>query len=141
MGHGSFEDAVRVLRDRMSGRWDGLEADGRDEMVETLRRELDYSKGQAREVIDEMIEAGLLRYHHPGRDDNAAEVNAPVAIPANTLGVGEATPSTTGGAAAAPFAAPLGGPGFWQIGHTQDAEGETQKPAFEGRAGQIDPTA
>ena len=34
----NYQDAVQALKSRLDGRWDGLEAEGRDEMVRTSPR-------------------------------------------------------------------------------------------------------
>ena len=69
----SYQDAVQVLRQRMSGRWEGLEANGRDEMVRILKEDLGYDSARANDVIDAMIESGTLRYYSAGAE--------PVALP------------------------------------------------------------
>ena len=35
----SYQDAVQVLKDRLGSRWEGVEAEGRDEMVAILKRQ------------------------------------------------------------------------------------------------------
>src|SRR5919197_639036 len=62
----SYEQAVQVLRDRLGGRWEGIEGEGRDEMVRVLKRELGYDDGQANSAIDAMLRTGQLQYHHYG---------------------------------------------------------------------------
>ncbi|HEY3229618.1 MAG TPA: hypothetical protein VGJ87_10380, partial [Roseiflexaceae bacterium] len=59
----SYQDAVQTLKNRLGGRWDGLEAEGRDEMVRVLKEELGYNSRQANDVIDAMVASGTLRYH------------------------------------------------------------------------------
>lgn len=157
MSHGSYEDAVRVLRNRMGGRWEGTEIDGRDAMVDALRHELGYSSGQAKDTIDAMIDSGTLRYHQSNnlvdtadatdttRGSNTTENTAIAGAALSGVGLGTATGGVSSGGA--PVAAPLAlgalnAGGFWQIG-AGDSEDNTmgEKAPMEGRAGQIDPTS
>ena len=151
MAQGSLEDAVRVLRDSVGGRWDGTEMDGRDAMVDALKSKLDYSSGQANDVIDALIGAGTLRYHRTALDNDVvdpsegvAETGALAGAALAGAGIGGATGASQGGAAmAAPLAvAALTGSGFWQVG-TDSGDGGSmgEKAPMEGRAGQIDPTS
>ena len=113
----SYQDAVQLLKDRMSGRWDGLEADGRAEMVSILKDGLGYDTAQANDAIDAMIEGGTLRYH--------GALSEPVALPGTPVGTGAS------GAPVPPL--PIApGAGYWQIG---DGASESI-----GRKGQVDPT-
>src|SRR5690349_180473 len=59
----SYQDAVQVLMDRMGGRWEGVEAEGRGEMVSILKEQLGYDSKAANDAIDAMIESGTLHYH------------------------------------------------------------------------------
>jgi len=129
MKHTTFGEAIQVLRNRMNGRWEGLEADGRDEMEQVLHDELGYTKAQSREMIDELIEAGQIRYRHarPGAED-AGVPPLPV-VPVTGLGVG------AGGTA--PVAAMAISPGYWQIGSDSDAGDDDN---WGRPAGQVDPT-
>jgi hypothetical protein len=132
----SYEDAVQALKRRFGGRWEGLEADGRDEMVDVLEDELGFDHGAANDVIDAMIQSGQLRYHRPGDDAASAGEVAPV-VPA-PAGTGATTSSASGGFAGTPIipVAAHAGPGHWQIGREEGESG-----AAPGRAGQVDPTA
>jgi hypothetical protein len=114
----SYQDAVQVLKTHLGGRWDGLEAEGRDEMVRVLTKELGYSSGAANDAIDAMVDAGTLRYHTEVDDVAVAAVPA---MPAATSGTGTPLP--------VPAAVH---PGYWQIG-----EGVV---ASTGRKGQVTPT-
>ena len=156
MAHGSYEDAVRVLRNRMSGRWDGTEVDGRDAMMDALKSELGYSSHQANETIDAMIESGTLRYHQTNNlvdaadatdssndSSNTAENTAIAGAALGGVGLGGVSGASGGAPIAAPLAiGALAGAGFWQIG-ADDSEdnGMGDKAPMEGRAGQIDPTS
>ena len=113
----SYQDAVQVLRQRMSGRWEGLEANGRDEMLRILKEDLGYDSARANDVIDAMIESGTLRYYSAGAE--------PVVLPGAPVGT-----SASGGPVTPVPVAPAGG--YWQIG--EGAAGES------GRKGQVDPT-
>jgi hypothetical protein len=131
----SYEDAVQVLRRRFGGRWEALELDGRDEMIDVLEDELGYDHGTANDVIDAMIRSGQLRYHRGGDDATLAD-DVPPVIPVPSGG-GTPTSGTSGGQVGTPVipVAP-GGPGHWQIGREEGESG-----AAPGRAGQVDPTA
>jgi hypothetical protein len=113
----SYQDAVQVLKTHLGGRWDGLEAEGRDEMVRILTKELGYSSGAANDAIDAMVDSGTLRYHTEG-DDVA------VAVPAAPAG-----PNGSGMPMPVPTALHTG---YWQIG-----EGVVEST---GRKGQVTPT-
>jgi hypothetical protein len=123
----SFEDAVRVLRDRMGGRWEGIEGEGRDEMVRVLKRELGFDSGQANSAIDAMLRSGQIQYHH-GRARTTDTSERPRASP--VLGGPQTTNTNLPGApvrSGEDF-----GPGFWEIG------GEGSAPV--GRRGQVQPS-
>jgi hypothetical protein len=113
----SYQDAVQVLQQRMNAQWEGLEADGRAEMVRILKEELGYDSAQANDVIDAMIESGTLRYR--------GAIAEPVALPGTPVGTG-----VSGGPVPPVPIAP--GAGYWQIG-----EGVNEST---GRKGQVDPT-
>jgi hypothetical protein len=113
----NYQDAVQVLKSRLGGRWDGLEAEGRDEMVRILTKELGYSSSAANNTIDAMVESGALRYHTEGDEMAIAAIPA---APAVTPGSGTPLP--------APTALHVG---YWQIG-----EGVVEST---GRKGQVTP--
>src|SRR5690242_5916349 len=69
----SYEQAVQVLRNRLGGRWSGVETEGRDEMVDILKHELGYGDREANDTIDAMVESGTLRYNR-GEGAGAAPV-------------------------------------------------------------------
>jgi hypothetical protein len=120
----SYQDAVQMLRDRIGMRWEGLEADGRAEMVRLLRDKLGFSDSAAHDTIDAMVESGELRYHRSGEArDEAIAVAAPVAVGNTSSGTGIPMPVPP---------AILSGPGYWQIGREDDGP----EP---GRAGQVKP--
>ena len=114
----SYQDAVQVLKSHLGSRWDGLEAEGRDEMVRILTKELGYSSGAANDAIDAMVDSGTLRYHIEGDDVVVAAVPA---VPAAGTGSGAPLPMPTAVHS-----------GYWQIG-----EGVVEST---GRKGQVTPT-
>jgi len=118
----SYQDAVQVLKDRLGGRWEGVEAEGRHEMVSILKEQLGYDSRAANDAIDEMIQSGTLRYHrNVERTGEAVPPIAPV--------------SGGGGLAGVPLAAgEIATAGHWQIGPGEG--GESDAP---GRAGQVTP--
>jgi len=122
----SYQDAVQVLKDRLGSRWEGVETEGRDEMVSILKNQLGYDGREANDAIDEMIQSGTLRYH-----TNAARAGE--AVPPAVPVVG-AAPSGGTGMGAMPLAGMVAAPGHWQIG-----PGEGGDPDVPGRAGQVQP--
>lgn len=131
MAEASMQQIVEALRSRLGVRWEGPEADGRDEMIKVLQDELGYDKEQANAAIAALIESGTLRYHRPAATD-ADRAGMP--IPAAPLGTGGpgATPSGTVGVPVVPAA--VGALGYWQIGGEETS-------GLSGRKGQVDPTA
>jgi hypothetical protein len=146
----SYQDAVQVLKDRMGGRWEGVEAEGRDEMVSILKEQLGYDSRAANDAIDAMIESGTLRYHRTadpgvvdrgdvdrGDVDPVDEVVPPV-VPAVVGTAGAASGATggtpAGGLGAVPLATGAISGGYWQIGSTV-----TEVTGVVGRAGQVEP--
>lgn len=126
----SYEDAVQVLRDRMGGRWEGLEGDGRDEMAHVLKRELGYDDDQADSAINAMLRTGQLQYHHYDQAGHATDSSEPP--PASpVLGGPQATNTNMPGAPVRSGEA--FGPGFWEIGREDGY-------APSGRAGQVAPS-
>ena len=98
----SYQDAVQVLKDHLGATWEGVEAEGRDEMVRVLQEQLGYSKREADDAIDAMIDSGTLRYH--ANTETGSAIPTPVAI-------------GTAGSAPTPTPAPvIVGIGRWQIG-------------------------
>lgn len=133
----SYEDAVGVLKRRFGGRWDGLEADGRDEMIDALEDELGYDHGAATDAIDAMIRSGELRYHNANADESGEAV-APAMVPPAPVGSGAQSGIAGGGTVGMPIVPGAAfGPGHWQIGRG-DAGASGGIP---GRRGQVDPTA
>jgi hypothetical protein len=114
----NYQDAVQLLKERLGDRWDGLEAEGRDEMVRILTKQLGYTSSAANDAIDAMVDSGTLRYHTDGGDVAVAAVPA---VPA--AGTGSGTPLPV------PTALHTG---YWQIG-----EGVVESTA---RKGQVTPT-
>jgi hypothetical protein len=117
----SYQDAVQVLKDRLGSRWEGVEAEGRDEMVAILKDQLGYDSRAANDAIDAMIQSGTLRYYR-AVDSTGAAV-PPVAPVAGGVASGGAVPLAAGAIATG---------GYWQIG-----SGESDVP---GRAGQVMPS-
>jgi hypothetical protein len=114
----SYQDAVQVLKERLGATWEGVEAEGRDEMVRILQEQLGYSSGEANDAIDAMIDSGTLRYH---AETEGGDVVATPVVPGAGTG------------SAAPLPAPLiVRTGHWQIG------GSVVEST--GRKGQVTPT-
>jgi hypothetical protein len=135
----SYEDAVQVLKRRFGGRWEGLEADGRDDMIAALKDELGYDGNAARDAIDEMIRSGEIRYERTpvARDadmpvERSGDDPAVLPLPAPGAPVGMGT-GGSGNMPAPPLAAVV--PGHWVIGRDTSAS-----DVAPGRAGQVDPT-
>jgi hypothetical protein len=130
MSEQSYQDAVQVLRDRMGGRWEGLEGEGRDEMARVLKQALGYDDDQADSAIKAMLRTGQLQYHHYG--DAATTTDSSEPPPASPVMAGpQATNTNMPGAPVRSGEA--FGPGFWEIGR----EGGD---ALSGRAGQVQPS-
>jgi hypothetical protein len=125
----SYQDAVQVLRNRLGGRWEGVELEGRDEMVRVLKDELGYDNSAANDAIDAMINSGELRYHRLAHDAGDA-VPTPVVPAASGLVTGA---PASGGSGALPLAAGLVAAGHWQIGPGEDDD-------IPGRRGQVTPS-
>jgi hypothetical protein len=123
----SYEDAVQVLRARMGGRWEGLEGDGRDEMVRVLKQELGYDDDQAKSAIDAMLRTGQLQYHH--YDDAADRTDTSEPDPASPVLAGPQATNTNMPAAPVRSGEAFK-PGFWEIG----------RDAPTGRGGQVVPS-
>ena len=121
----SYQDAVQVLRDRLGGRWEGVETEGRHEMVSILKDQLGYDSRTANDAIDAMIESGTLRYHR-NVERTGADV-APVAPVAGGMVSG-------GGTGSVPLAGVIATPGHWQIGSGEGGETDAL-----GRKGQVTP--
>ena len=122
----SYQDAVQVLKDRLGARWEGVETEGRDEMVSILKHELGYDNRAANDAIDEMIQSGTLRYHR--NVERTGEDIPPVAPIAGGV------PSGGGGVGAVPLAGTIVTPGHWQIGPGEGGETDAL-----GRKGQVTP--
>ncbi len=108
-----YEQAVQALQRRIGDQWSGAEQDGRDEFADALREELGYAHDDARQVVDAMIQAGTLRYHHADPTEEPQ-----VAVPVTPVLSG-GVPSGTGGTGSntiLPPAALIGRNGYWQIG-------------------------
>jgi hypothetical protein len=121
-----YENAVEVLQRHLGSRWDGVEPDGRSEMIRLLRSELGLDASAADDAITEMIRSGELRYHRGdavGTSSEAIEGDAkPIAMAPNA-------PAGSG----LPGAGFESNQGYWEIG--AGSEGR-----WEGRAGQVEPT-
>jgi hypothetical protein len=113
----SYQDAVQVLKDRLGSRWEGVETEGRDEMVAILKDQLGYDSRAANDAIDAMIQSGTLRYHR------AIDSTGAAVPPVAPLAGGVAVPLAAGVIATG---------GYWQIG-----SGESDMPS---RAGQVMPS-
>jgi hypothetical protein len=120
-----YEDAVQVLQRHLGSRWDGVEPDGRAEMVRLLRSELGLDSSAANDAITEMIRSGELRYHRGdavGSTSEAIDGDAkPIAMAPNAAG-GSGLPGAGFGAEA----------GYWEVGASDES-------GWEGRAGQASP--
>jgi hypothetical protein len=134
----SYQDAVQVLKDRLGARWEGVESEGRDEMVSILKHELGYDNRAANDVIDAMIESGTLRYHRnvarTGEDippvaRTGEDVDIPPVVP-----VAGGVPSGGTGIGSVPLAGAIIAPGHWQIGPGEGGENDVL-----GRKGQVTP--
>src|SRR5689334_14613136 len=125
----SYQDAVQVLNRRMGARWEGVEADGRDEMVRILKEQLGYDGRQANDAIDAMVATGALHYHAAG-----AGAVIPAPPPSSSGGVLTNGVPLAGVAAvdASQTTRGDGDGGYWQIG-----EGVVESPV---RKGQVQPT-
>jgi hypothetical protein len=134
----SYQDAVQVLKDRLGSQWEGIETDGRDEMVSILKHQLGYDSRRANDTIDAMIESGTLRYHRNTERTGDAERTGDVERIGDDIPpvapVAAGVPSGGGGIGAVPLAGAIIAPGHWQIGSGE--EGESDAP---GRAGQVTP--
>ena len=121
----SYQDAVQVLENRLGGRWEGIETEGRAEMSKILRDELGFDRRTADDAIEAMIQSGTLHYHRLG--DAGRDV-----VPPAGEGAVSGVPAA-GGMAGIPIAAGVAtNAGYWQIG-----SGETDTL---GRAGQVTPS-
>lgn len=123
MAEVDYEQAVQTLRSHMGSQYEGLEADGRNEMAEILKRELGYSGHQADEAIDAMIRGGTLRYVHGDSREGVVAAAPPG-------GAGSVSGGAYGAQPIAPV--PLGG-GYWQIGQDEGSDAP-------GRKGQVAPS-
>jgi hypothetical protein len=135
----SYQDAVQVLKDRLGSRWEGVETEGRDQMVSILKDQLGYDGRTANDAIDAMIASGTLRYHRnvERTGDDAAPVPpvAPVAGGVASGATGLAGTSSGAGLGGVPLAVGVAAiAGHWQIG-----SGEQGEDAPPGRAGQVTP--
>jgi hypothetical protein len=125
----SYQEAVQVLRERLGTQWAGAELEGRGEMKQILKRELNYSDQEADDAINAMLATGQLRYQRPG---SAAGIV--VALPAAAT-TGEAISSAPEPArfASVPTASALAAAaGSWLIGPQESDE--------SGRMGQVTPS-
>jgi hypothetical protein len=122
----SYEDAVQALRSHLGGRWEGLETDGRGEMVKVLKRELGFDDSQANDAVDAMIEGGQIRYQRL-REGRHEVVPPPLTPPGEGMATGVPAAGGLGGLPLAPGA--VAAVGYWQISRDDDAP--------PGRAGQV----
>src|SRR4029079_10838236 len=129
----SYQDAVQVLKDRLGGRWEGVESEGRDEMVAILKDQLGYDSRAANDAIDEMVQSGTLRYNRnverADRDVERGDADVPPIAP-----VASGVPSGGGGLGSVPLAGVIATPGHWQIGSGEGGETDAL-----GRKGQVTP--
>lgn len=126
MAEHGYEEAVQALRRRLGSRWDGLEAEGRDQMASVLRSELGYGSAQAEDAIDAMLAAGQVRYHRL-REGRHEVVPPPLTAPGEGMATGVPAAGGLGGMPLAP--GEVANAGYWQIGRGEDAP--------PGRAGQV----
>jgi hypothetical protein len=129
----SYQEAVQVLRDRVGSRLEGVEVEGRNEMVKILRSELGYNQKAAHGAVDAMIRTGQLHYHQPiAQRHTSAPVerdDTPV-VPIVSTGASVAMPGAQSGAPVP--AVGVFTPGYWQIGREDSG-------TVTGRAGQVIP--
>ena len=127
-----YEQVVQVLRSRLGAQYEGMEADGRDDMKDVLKSELGYSDDQADEAIDAMVASGTLRYQ---RATSADDVDRGDATDEPAIGAIPAVPATAGAGPVSNSGTPIIpvpiGAGYWQIGAGDETEG--------GRKGQVNP--
>jgi len=140
----SYEDAVQLLKERIGGRWEGHQDEGRDEMVRILKSELGYSTGDANATIDALIRSGQIRYQRPASEADQGDAISDrdrdipgddSAVSPAPAGAGSQTPSIASGGLIGTPIVPLatqGGPGYWEIG-----SGESDD--LTGRRGQVTP--
>ena len=135
----SYQDAVQVLKDRLGSRWEGVETEGRDEMVSVLKNQLGYDSRTANDAIDAMIASGTLHYHRnverAGDDVTPVAPVAPVAGGVASSGAGLGGTSSGAGLGGVPLAAGvIANAGHWQIGSGEEGENDAL-----GRKGQVIP--
>jgi len=135
----SYQDAVQVLKDRLGSSWEGVEADGRNEMVSILKDQFGYDSRTANDTIDAMIESGTLRYHsevkRTGDVERTDDIERTSEDIPPVLPLAAGVPSGGSAVGGAPLAAGvIATTGHWQIGSGEG--GETDAP---GRAGQVTP--
>ena len=126
----SMEDVVRVLQSRIGARWEGIEGDGRDEMIRVLKKEFDVGGTEADDILDGLIRSGTIRYETHSSDRGEAETDLsaenvggiPAVFPTAGLGASGAGGGIgTGGIGAGALAVPLAsGGGYWRIGNEAD---------------------
>src|SRR5829696_3248199 len=100
----SYQDAVQVLKDRLGSRWEGVETEGRDEMVSILKNQLGYDSRTADDAIDGMIQSGTLRYHRGAEHGVERDIERPGDDIAPVAPVAGGFPSGGGNLGAAPLA-------------------------------------
>ena len=120
-----YEDAVQVVQRHLGSRWDGVEPEGRTEMVRILRRELGLDDSAANDAITEMIRSGELRYR---RGDAVGNTSEAIDGDAKPIAMAPNAPAGSGlpGAGFAPEQ------GYWEIGASDEG-------SWEGRSGQVTP--
>jgi len=124
-----YEQAMQTLRSRLGTQYQGVEAEGRDDMANVLRNELGYSAHEAEAAIDAMINSGALRYHRSSNEDDRTDTTAAPAAGIAPAGVSGPGNAGYGGTPIMPL--PIG-EGYWQIGGGDEAE--------SGRKGQVSPS-
>lgn len=131
MANQSFEQAVQVLKERVGARWEAG-ADDQGDLARILVEQLHIPRGDADQLIDDLIDSGYLRYHRGVAADDVGVVPGGLAVGGAVGPLG----GTNGGTVGIPAAPAALSPGYWQIGAAESAQGA---PPIV-RTGQVDPS-
>jgi hypothetical protein len=122
-----YRTIIQVLRDHIGARLEAPEAEGRDELQDTLREVLQLDPAEAEATLNGLIGAGQIRYVTPDATD--IERSA-----ANEIQVGSVASAPAAGSGAPLVVSGLYEQGYWLIGD------ETFDVAPNVRKGQVRPT-